>query len=173
MAAAGRPTEGRQIAQRAVALARQHEEHGFLASSLRALQVPPLAPSLPEGTSPGGVLIPNSETNLGDGGRPELTNEINEKAGFYVNGDPRPGVATARQLQGKQLSYNNLNDTDAAYECVAEFDPARRAFQLAQEEGLPASAAHAYRILIFFLLIFQKYLIHFFICIISIVAFKT
>ena len=44
---------------------------------------------------------------------------------------PRPtarfGVATARQAQGKQLSYNNINDTDAAYECVAEFDPARTA----------------------------------------------
>ena len=39
----------------------------------------------------------------------------------------RFGVATARQVQGKQLSYNNINDTDAAYECVAEFDPARSA----------------------------------------------
>ena len=39
----------------------------------------------------------------------------------------RFGVATARQAQGKQLSYNNINDTDAAYECVAEFDPARTA----------------------------------------------
>jgi phosphoribosylaminoimidazolecarboxamide formyltransferase/IMP cyclohydrolase len=36
-------------------------------------------------------------------------------------------VATARQVQGKQLSYNNINDTDAAYELVAEFDPARMA----------------------------------------------
>ncbi len=44
-----------------------------------------------------------------------------QRAAFYVNGD-RPGVATARQLQGKELSYNNLNDTDAAFECVAEFD---------------------------------------------------
>ncbi|MEQ8388733.1 MAG: bifunctional phosphoribosylaminoimidazolecarboxamide formyltransferase/IMP cyclohydrolase [Alphaproteobacteria bacterium] len=35
---------------------------------------------------------------------------------------PRPGVATARQLQGKALSYNNLNDTDAAFELVAEFE---------------------------------------------------
>ena len=34
----------------------------------------------------------------------------------------RPGVATAVQVQGKELSYNNLNDTDAAFECVAEFD---------------------------------------------------
>ena len=32
------------------------------------------------------------------------------------------GVATARQVQGKELSYNNLNDTDAAFECVAEFE---------------------------------------------------
>jgi phosphoribosylaminoimidazolecarboxamide formyltransferase/IMP cyclohydrolase len=50
-----------------------------------------------------------------------------QAAGFYVTGDTRPGVATARQVQGKQLSYNNVNDTDAAYECVAEFDPARTA----------------------------------------------
>ena len=41
--------------------------------------------------------------------------------------EQRPGVASARQVQGKQLSYNNLNDTDAAYECVAEFDPKRTA----------------------------------------------
>jgi phosphoribosylaminoimidazolecarboxamide formyltransferase/IMP cyclohydrolase len=46
-------------------------------------------------------------------------------AGFYRTPERRPGVATARQVQGKQLSYNNINDTDAAYECVAEFDPAR------------------------------------------------
>ena len=37
----------------------------------------------------------------------------------------RPGVATSRQVQGKALSYNNLNDADAAFECVAEFDPKR------------------------------------------------
>jgi phosphoribosylaminoimidazolecarboxamide formyltransferase/IMP cyclohydrolase len=50
-----------------------------------------------------------------------------QDAGFYVNGDTRPGVATARQLQGKQLSYNNINDTDAAFELVGEFDPDRSA----------------------------------------------
>ena len=44
-------------------------------------------------------------------------------AAFYRNGDQRPGVATARQLQGKALSYNNLNDTDAAFELISEFDP--------------------------------------------------
>jgi phosphoribosylaminoimidazolecarboxamide formyltransferase/IMP cyclohydrolase len=43
-----------------------------------------------------------------------------QRAGFYVGGS-RPGIGTARQLQGKELSYNNLNDTDAAFECVAEF----------------------------------------------------
>jgi phosphoribosylaminoimidazolecarboxamide formyltransferase / IMP cyclohydrolase len=43
-----------------------------------------------------------------------------QTAAFYVT-DQRPGVATARQVQGKELSYNNLNDTDAAFECVAEF----------------------------------------------------
>jgi len=48
-----------------------------------------------------------------------------QTAAFYRAPDVRFGVATARQVQGKQLSYNNLNDTDAAYECVAEFDPAR------------------------------------------------
>ncbi|MFL4974031.1 MAG: bifunctional phosphoribosylaminoimidazolecarboxamide formyltransferase/IMP cyclohydrolase [Microvirga sp.] len=48
-------------------------------------------------------------------------------AAFYRTPDFRTGVASARQVQGKQLSYNNINDTDAAYECVAEFDPARAA----------------------------------------------
>jgi phosphoribosylaminoimidazolecarboxamide formyltransferase/IMP cyclohydrolase len=43
-----------------------------------------------------------------------------QSAAFYVTGD-RPGVATALQMQGKELSYNNLADTDAAIECVAEF----------------------------------------------------
>ena len=50
-----------------------------------------------------------------------------QSAAFYKSPDQRSGVATARQVQGKQLSYNNINDTDAAYECVAEFDPRRTA----------------------------------------------
>lgn len=45
-----------------------------------------------------------------------------QQAAFYRIGTSRPGVATALQLQGKELSYNNLNDTDAAFELVAEFD---------------------------------------------------
>ncbi len=44
-----------------------------------------------------------------------------QQAAFYLGGAARPGIATAKQLQGKELSFNNLNDTDAAYECVAEF----------------------------------------------------
>jgi phosphoribosylaminoimidazolecarboxamide formyltransferase / IMP cyclohydrolase len=44
-----------------------------------------------------------------------------QKAALYASGT-RPGVATAVQAQGKELSYNNLNDTDAAFECVAEFE---------------------------------------------------
>ncbi len=47
-----------------------------------------------------------------------------QSAAFYTDGSDRPGVATARQRQGKELSYNNINDTDAAFELVAEFLPA-------------------------------------------------
>ncbi|MFZ1469521.1 MAG: bifunctional phosphoribosylaminoimidazolecarboxamide formyltransferase/IMP cyclohydrolase [Paracoccaceae bacterium] len=47
-----------------------------------------------------------------------------QQAAFYTDGSRRPGVATARQWQGKELSYNNINDTDAAFELVAEFTPA-------------------------------------------------
>ncbi len=44
-----------------------------------------------------------------------------QNAGFYIGDTPRIGVATATQIQGKELSYNNINDTDAAFELVAEF----------------------------------------------------
>jgi phosphoribosylaminoimidazolecarboxamide formyltransferase/IMP cyclohydrolase len=48
-----------------------------------------------------------------------------QQAAFYADGSMRPGVATAKIVQGKELSYNNIADTEAAYECVAEFkDPA-------------------------------------------------
>jgi phosphoribosylaminoimidazolecarboxamide formyltransferase/IMP cyclohydrolase len=46
-----------------------------------------------------------------------------QAAAFYRFANPRVGVATAKQLQGKELSYNNINDTDAAFELIAEFDP--------------------------------------------------
>ncbi|MEL7471238.1 MAG: bifunctional phosphoribosylaminoimidazolecarboxamide formyltransferase/IMP cyclohydrolase [Pseudomonadota bacterium] len=48
-----------------------------------------------------------------------------QAAAFYADGTDRPGVATAEQLQGKELSYNNINDTDAAFELVSEFDQNR------------------------------------------------
>ncbi|WP_397404028.1 bifunctional phosphoribosylaminoimidazolecarboxamide formyltransferase/IMP cyclohydrolase [Phenylobacterium sp.] len=47
-----------------------------------------------------------------------------QAAAFYRFPNPPVGVATATQLQGKELSYNNINDTDAAFELIAEFDPA-------------------------------------------------
>ncbi|WOI32292.1 bifunctional phosphoribosylaminoimidazolecarboxamide formyltransferase/IMP cyclohydrolase [Tritonibacter scottomollicae] len=46
-----------------------------------------------------------------------------QDAAFYTDGSDRVGVATAQQLQGKELSYNNINDTDAAFELVSEFAP--------------------------------------------------
>jgi len=47
-----------------------------------------------------------------------------QAAAFYTDGSGRAGVATAVQHQGKELSYNNINDTDAAFELVSEFAPA-------------------------------------------------
>ncbi|MEN0040715.1 MAG: bifunctional phosphoribosylaminoimidazolecarboxamide formyltransferase/IMP cyclohydrolase [Pseudomonadota bacterium] len=46
-----------------------------------------------------------------------------QNAALYATPEVRPGVTTARQVQGKQLSYNNINDTDAAFELASEFDP--------------------------------------------------
>lgn len=66
-----------------------------------------------------------------------------QKAAFYVSAEPRAGVATARQVQGKQLSYNNINDTDAAYECVAEFDPAKSAACVIVKHANPCGVAEA------------------------------
>ena len=71
-----------------------------------------------------------------------------QKAAFYRTGDARPGVVTATQLQGKGLSYNNLNDTDAAFELVAEFDrPAVAIIKHANPCGVAqgATLAEAYQ----------------------------
>ena len=64
-----------------------------------------------------------------------------QSAAFYRTAEVRPGVATARQVQGKQLSYNNINDTDAAYECVAEFDAGRTAACVIIKHANPCGAA--------------------------------
>src|ERR1700744_1613498 len=64
-----------------------------------------------------------------------------QKAEFYRLPDKRPGVSTFRQLQGKELSYNNINDTDAAFECVAEFDPKRTAACVIVKHANPCGVA--------------------------------
>ena len=64
-------------------------------------------------------------------------------AAFYRTGERRFGVATARQVQGKELSYNNLNDTDAAYELAAEFDPKASAAVAIVKHANPCGVAIA------------------------------
>jgi phosphoribosylaminoimidazolecarboxamide formyltransferase/IMP cyclohydrolase len=70
-----------------------------------------------------------------------------QTAAFYRTSGRRSGVATARQLQGKQLSYNNINDTDAAYECVAEFDPNRTAACVIVKHANPCGVAEGNNLL--------------------------
>ncbi len=64
-------------------------------------------------------------------------------AAFYKTGENRPGVATATQVQGKTLSYNNINDTDAAFELVSEFDPAETAAVAIIKHANPCGVAVA------------------------------
>jgi phosphoribosylaminoimidazolecarboxamide formyltransferase/IMP cyclohydrolase len=64
-----------------------------------------------------------------------------QSAAFYRAPVERFGVASARQLQGKQLSYNNINDTDAAYECIAEFDAKRTAACVIVKHANPCGVA--------------------------------
>jgi phosphoribosylaminoimidazolecarboxamide formyltransferase/IMP cyclohydrolase len=74
-----------------------------------------------------------------------------QSAAFYKTPERRAGVSTARQLQGKVLSYNNVSDTDAAFECVAEFDAAASAAVAIIKHANPcgvaegATLAEAYR----------------------------
>ena len=70
----------------------------------------------------GGVVFPETTVFAG-----RLAQQLrygenpHQAAAFYRTGEGRLGVATARQLQGKELSYNNYGDADAAFELVAEF----------------------------------------------------
>jgi phosphoribosylaminoimidazolecarboxamide formyltransferase/IMP cyclohydrolase len=64
-----------------------------------------------------------------------------QSAALYRGPAARAGVVSARQAQGKQLSYNNINDTNAAYECVAEFDPARVAACVIVKHANPCGVA--------------------------------
>ncbi|MGQ0484630.1 MAG: bifunctional phosphoribosylaminoimidazolecarboxamide formyltransferase/IMP cyclohydrolase [Hyphomicrobiales bacterium] len=64
-----------------------------------------------------------------------------QSAALYESPELRAGVAAARQLQGKELSYNNLNDTDAALECLAEFDTARETACVIVKHANPCGVA--------------------------------
>ncbi len=64
-----------------------------------------------------------------------------QTAAFYRTGEARPGVTTVRQLQGKELSYNNVADTDAAFELVAEFDPSASAACVIVKHANPCGVA--------------------------------
>lgn len=71
-----------------------------------------------------------------------------QKAALYADDTNRPGLVTAKQLQGKELSYNNINDADAAFECVSEFsEPAVAIIKHANPCGVAVSddIAQAYR----------------------------
>jgi len=64
-----------------------------------------------------------------------------QRAAIYASGEQRAGVVGARQLQGKDLSYNNLNDADAALECLAEFDAAGEAACVIVKHANPCGVA--------------------------------
>ena len=70
-----------------------------------------------------------------------------QSAAFYTDGSDQPGVATAVQHQGKELSYNNINDTDAAFRLVSEFapqdGPACAIIKHANPCGVARGASHA------------------------------
>src|SRR6267142_3794588 len=64
-----------------------------------------------------------------------------QSAAFYGTGQARFGVSSARQVQGRELSYNNINDTDAAYECIGEFDAKRTAACVIVKHANPCGVA--------------------------------
>lgn len=64
-----------------------------------------------------------------------------QSAAFYAAPGKRFGIAAARQLQGKELSYNNINDTDAALECLAEFGTGGDAACVIVKHANPCGAA--------------------------------
>jgi phosphoribosylaminoimidazolecarboxamide formyltransferase / IMP cyclohydrolase len=66
-----------------------------------------------------------------------------QDAAFYVSAGRPEGIAAARQVQGKELSYNNINDADGALECVAEFDAAEAAACVIVKHANPCGVALA------------------------------
>lgn len=64
-----------------------------------------------------------------------------QQAAFYATPGLAFGIAAARQLQGKELSYNNINDTDAALECLSEFAAAEQAACVIVKHANPCGVA--------------------------------
>ena len=64
-----------------------------------------------------------------------------QSAAFYASPGEVFGISAARQLQGKELSYNNINDTDAALECLAEFSTAGQAACVIVKHANPCGVA--------------------------------
>tara|TARA_R110000868_G_scaffold45045_1_gene149770 strand:+ start:27346 stop:28941 length:1596 start_codon:yes stop_codon:yes gene_type:complete len=64
-----------------------------------------------------------------------------QAAAFYRTSEIRPGIATARQVQGKALSFNNLADADAAFELAAEFDAGEHAAVVIVKHANPCGVA--------------------------------
>ena len=64
-----------------------------------------------------------------------------QRAAFYATPETRAGVATAEQIQGKALSYNNLGDTDAAYELIADLASSGAAAVAIIKHANPCGAA--------------------------------
>jgi phosphoribosylaminoimidazolecarboxamide formyltransferase/IMP cyclohydrolase len=96
-----------------------------------------LARHLGENAMSWGALSGTLKQVLRYGENPHQTGSL------WLTQDQRPGVATARQVQGKELSYNNINDTDAAFELVAEFDPANTAACAIIKHANPCGVAEA------------------------------
>ena len=64
-----------------------------------------------------------------------------QSAAFYATPGKPFGISAARQLQGKELSYNNINDTDAALECLAEFEKSGTAACVIVKHANPCGVA--------------------------------
>ncbi len=100
----------------------------------------PFEPEAPARLSIAGVLA--AEMRYGE--------NPHQRAALYLTGEQRPGPATARVVQGKALSFNNINDTDAAFELVAEFGAEQPAVAIIKHANpcgaaLGGTLAEAYR----------------------------
>ncbi|MEM6384326.1 MAG: bifunctional phosphoribosylaminoimidazolecarboxamide formyltransferase/IMP cyclohydrolase [Pseudomonadota bacterium] len=89
----------------------------------------------------------NLEERFAAGGEKALDMRYGEnphqKAALYLNGETRPGVARADQVQGKALSFNNINDADAAFELVSSFDAGETAAVAIIKHANPCGVARA------------------------------